>query len=224
MTKPSKYYLQALHLGWDKNSLPDRQRLKLLNKFISGKKILDVGCGWGKYVDYLSKEGFDVTGLDFVKEFISWAKEFKKGTFIKGSAISLPFKNELFDTVLLFDILEHGNDKKILSEAKRVSKDKILAVVPRKVDFKLEQSGVIFRHYLDKSHLREYEKDDIKNLAKSVNIKLMQIIRVHPLYNETIFLSLFNGPLLIKKIIRKIVFFILPKTFYPTEYFVVFKK
>lgn len=136
----------------------------------------------------------------------------------------MPFENHEFDTVILFDVLEHGDDIKILKEAKRVCKSKILIIIPRKVDSQLEQSGVIFRHYIDKSHLREYEERDIKDLGQKTNLKLSNLQEVHPLYNETIFLSLFDGPQILKKILRKITFFILPKSFYPTEYFAVFDK
>lgn len=224
MAKRANYYLKSsLSLGWDNNSGLDKERLELIKKFIKGKKILDVGCGFGLYVDYLSRQGFDATGLDFVEEFIKKAT-LRKGTFIKGRADKLPFRNNEFDTILLFDILEHGDDIKILEEAKRVSKGRILIIIPRKVDYQLEQSGVIFRHYLDKSHIREYEEKDIEKLTKSVNLKITYIRAVHPLYNETIFLNLFDGSSLLKKIIRKIVFLFLPKKIYPTEYFAVLDK
>lgn len=225
MAKSAKYYLKSSYsLGWDKNSLLDKERLQLISKFVQGKKVLDVGCGYGLYVDYLNKQGIEATGLDFVDEFIKFAKETKKGTFIKGEAEKLPFQDNFFDTIILFDILEHGDDIKILKEAKRVSEKAILVIVPKKVDYQLEQSGVIFRHYLDKSHLREYEREDIIALAKRVDVRLDYIEPVHPLYNETIFLSLFKGSIFVKKIVRKLIFFLLPKNYYFTEYFAVFKK
>lgn len=225
MDKSPKYYSQTVvSLGWHENSQPDKERLSLLNQFTIGKKILDVGCGYGLYTDYLCSQGYKVTGLDFVESFINYARKFKKGTFLKGKADNLPFKNEEFDTVLLFDILEHGDDIKILNEAKRVSNNLILAIVPRRVDRILEQSGVIFRHYLDKSHLREYDQDDIKKLATKTNLKLIHLQKIHPLYNETIFLNLFKGKLILRKILRKLIFLLLPQEIYPTEYFAVFKK
>lgn len=223
MVKSTNYYLQSSHkLGWGERAVLDKERLKLIKQFVAGKKVLDIGCGYGLYVDYLSSRGFDATGVDFVGDFIKKARKTKRGNFVKGYADCLPFKDKTFETVLLFDILEHGNDEKILMEAKRVSKKLILAALPRKADDRLEQSGVVFRHYMDKSHLREYEKEDIKRLAGKTGLKLICSIKIHALYNETIFLSLFDGPLTIKKIIRKIVFLILPKAFYPTEYFAVF--
>lgn len=223
--KTSKYYLKNVEkLGWDeKETKLDIERQELLKKYILGKKVLDVGCGFGFYVDYLESMNYEAYGLDFTKKFIESASKNKKGKFLKGDAEHLPFPDNFFDSVLLFDILEHGNDRKILYEAKRVSKGRIIIIVPRVVDRILEQSGVIFRHYLDKSHIREYEENDIKNLAKQIGLKIINLQTIHPLYNETIFLNLFRGSLIWKKLIRKIVFILLRKQIYPTEYFAVFE-
>ena len=227
MTKKSSgYYLDsAARFGWGEESAKlDKERVALLINFIDGSKVLDVGCGSGIYVDYLSSLGYQVWGLDFVEKFIEGEKKNKKGNFVKGTAEKLPFEDNLFDTVFLFDILEHGDDKKILQQAKRVTSKRIIIIVPRVVDKELEQSGVIFRHYLDKSHLREYSEDDVKSLIKMVGLKLIYLKQVHPLYNETVFAALFRGPVLLKKIIRKIVLSILPIHQYPTEYFAVLEK
>lgn len=224
--KTSDYYFKSANtLGWGEQTLkPDKERKDLLIKFVSGEKVLDIGCGYGVYVDFLASNGYQAFGVDFVSEFIEQAGKTKKGTFMQGNAEKLPFPDKSFDTCLLFDILEHGDDVMLLKEAKRITKEKILIIVPRLVDKKLEQSGVIFRHYLDKSHLREYSMEDINALAKKVGMEVVFMKEVHLLYNETIFLALFSGPMFFKKIIRKIVFLLLPKSLYPTEIFAVLKR
>ena len=224
MKTPEYYLKNSSNFGWNEKAVKvDSQRLMLLKKYLQGKKVLDIGCGSGIYTDYLSKEGYAATGMDFVKEFISLAKKHKLGNFTLGSADKLPFKDKEFDCSFLFDILEHGDDKKILKEAKRVTKKRILVIVPRVVDERLGNSGVIFRHYIDKSHLREYTQEMLKSLAKDCLLKVVTIEKIHPLYNETVFMALFNGPYLLKKIMRKILLFILPTEKYYTEYFAVFE-
>lgn len=218
------YRNQARQLGWGEDSaVLDNQRLKLLNKYVVGEKVLDVGCATGIYVNYLSNRNLKSYGVDIVHGFIQNAqKKYPKAEFKTGSAENIPYSRKLFDTTILFDILEHGDDIKILKEAIRVTKSRILVIVPRVVDQDLESAGVVFRHYIDKSHLREYKKNDFNKLAEKTNLKLIHLESVHNLYNETIFLSLFSGPLFIKKVIRKLIFFLLPKKNYPTEYFAVF--
>jgi ubiquinone/menaquinone biosynthesis C-methylase UbiE len=220
----SKYYSNnASLLGWgEKEAKLDSQRIDLLSKFLIGKKVLDVGCGYGVYVDYLSKNGIEVVGIDLVKEFINSATKNKRGEFLQGSADNLPFKNKEFESVYLFDILEHGDDLKILKEAKRVTKRRILIIVPRIVDKRLADSGVIFRHYIDKSHIREYEEKMLKDLAQKAGLKVSYMEKIHPLYNETIFTALFGGNIFLKKALRRIVLLFLSKEKYFTEYFAVF--
>lgn len=223
--KDSRYYANHAHkLGWGEDSaLLDKQRVKLLEKYIEGEKVLDVGCATGIYTNYLSKKGFKAYGIDFVSEFIVQAqKKFKKAEFKKGSVEKIPFPDKFFDDTYLFDILEHGDDLKILKEAKRVTKKKILVIVPRAVDRELEQAGIVFRHYIDKSHLREYQEEDFNILAEKVKLKLDYLVPIHNLYIDTIFFSLFSGNKVLKKIVRKLVLFLLPAKKYPTEYFAVF--
>src|SRR3989344_7037304 len=112
------YQENAINFGWgETNAELDSERLELIHQHISGKKVLDIGCGFGLYVDYLSSLGFESFGVDFIGEFIKKAKKNKEGIFIKAKAEKLPFKNNFFNTVLLFDVLEHGDDIKILKEA-----------------------------------------------------------------------------------------------------------
>lgn len=224
--RSSSYWLKnASGFGWGQNSaILDKERIKLLDKFTLGKKVLDIGCGSGIYVDYLSRRGFLAYGVDLVGDFLKQASKTKKGIFTQSMAEELPFEDNFFDSVYLFDILEHGDDKKILNEAKRVAKKKILVIVPKKVSGNLADSGVVYRHYIDKSHLREYWLDDVKKLANVCNLRLVHLQAIHPLYNETIFLELFGGSLFLKKLIRKLVFAILPKKLYQTEIFAVFEK
>lgn len=230
MIRDTNYYLDnAVNLSWGEGKL-DKERLQILKTFIKGKKILDVGCGFGVYVDYLTRQGIETIGVDFVPEFIEEARKNQQGTFLVAPADSLPFKKDSFDTVLLFDILEHGDDLKILAEAKRVARQRLIVVVPRVVDQSLSDSGVIFRHYMDKSHLREYEVQDLRVLAKKVGLKIKHLKKIQLLPNFAIFASLFRGStasLLINlfyKAMGKIVFMPFLRRDYFTEVLAVFDK
>lgn len=224
MFREPNYYLEnATDLCWGKGKL-DQERLQILKKFIKGKKILDVGCGVGVYVDYLSKLGFEAVGVDFVSEFIVKALKNQQGTFLVAAADKLPFKNKSFDTVLLFNILEHGDDKKILAEAKRVAKGRIIVIVPKVVDQSLADTGVIYRHYLDKSHQREYSIQDLKFLARKVGLKIELIKKTQLLPNFAVFAALFKGPTIIYKVIGKLIFLPFLRRDYSTEILAIFDK
>jgi len=69
---------------------------------LEGKDILDVGCGFGGIIPFISSstDSFSYTGIDLVGEFIFEAKKlYPKHTFIKGDYFAKPLKKK-FDIIL----------------------------------------------------------------------------------------------------------------------------
>ena len=99
-------------------------------KFFKNKKILDMGCGSGRFTLALASLGAKkVIGVDLGAEGIEVAKKtaklnhIKNVKFVEGSVLNLPFKNEEFDFVFCKGVLHHtGNLEKGLSEYYRVMK------------------------------------------------------------------------------------------------------
>jgi len=72
---------------------------------LNGGSILDVGCGTGENALYLAEKGFSVTGVDLTNRAIAAARakaaERKlKVDFREGNALSLDFKDGVFDNVI----------------------------------------------------------------------------------------------------------------------------
>jgi ubiquinone/menaquinone biosynthesis C-methylase UbiE len=107
-------------------------KILLVNKKGSYDNVLDVGCATGKFLNLVNaknKIGIDVSG----KVLIIAKKKHKKINFVIASAEFLPFKNEVFDLVTCFDVLEHvSNQKKVLLEIYRVAKKdcKVIITTP----------------------------------------------------------------------------------------------
>lgn len=91
-------------------------------------KVLDAGCGAGDFVEALNfyRPDLELYGIDISNKAIKIAKErVKIAKFIVGSVEKLPFKNNSFDAVLSFDVIEHVEfPQKALAEAYRVLKPK----------------------------------------------------------------------------------------------------
>ncbi len=92
---------------------------------------LEVGCGTAYVSLYFAKRGFKATCLDSSKEVLKIAESnFKKeglrpgggkAEFIVGDAGKLPFKDNSFDVVMSFGLLEHFSDPSIaIDEMARV--------------------------------------------------------------------------------------------------------
>lgn len=77
---------------------------------LAGKKLLDLGCGSGRYSKWAFSLGAKVTGIDPSNKLLDIAKrENPKAKFYQGTAGKLPFKDSMFDTVisgLVFDYVE----------------------------------------------------------------------------------------------------------------------
>ena len=221
-----KYYREnSADLGWGTDvARLDSERVELLNRFVSGPRVLDVACGSGIYTDYLASRGYDATGIDLVAEFIEKASESKRGSYLQGEAERLPFVAGEFETVLLFDILEHGDDVAILREASRVASKRILVNVPRKIDWELERTGLIFRHYIDKSHLREYTEERIRTLARDSGLTITYLHGSSHFVSLDVYKALFSGNKFVKKVIKTIIMLFLKSNYYPAGFFCVLEK
>ena len=80
-----------------------RKDLKIISEFIDEKeKILDVGCGEGDLIDFLSKKLVDCRGIELSQEGVNKCVE-KGLTVIQGDANSdlQDYPNNVFTTVIL---------------------------------------------------------------------------------------------------------------------------
>lgn len=75
------------------------------------KTALDVGCAYGYAVDVLKSFGYDAYGFDVSKYSVKQARRNHAAGFaVCDIQKGLPFKNESFDLVTCFDVLEHLTD------------------------------------------------------------------------------------------------------------------
>jgi SAM-dependent methyltransferase len=89
-------------------------------------RILDYGCGYGRTLADLSEAGFqNLVGVDFSEAMLRRARgALPRPELVRNDGLSLPFKNDSFDAVLLFALLTcipDGNEQQLLlAETARV--------------------------------------------------------------------------------------------------------
>ncbi|NWF51827.1 MAG: methyltransferase domain-containing protein [Nitrospirae bacterium] len=149
-----------------------------IRKFIAPPaKILEVGCGTGNVSSFLAQKGYKVTGCEFYSEAIKRA--WQGFLMVQGDANNLPFREDSFDIIGLFDVIEHFQDDiSILKEAYRVVRRGgiVTVTVPAREE--------LWSWFDETSlHKRRYTKENLKQIFLKSNLK--------PLLSEYIFMLLY---------------------------------
>jgi len=135
-----EYFLHACE-GYEEFSESQGERLsrRLSAAFAAaavtpGMKVLDVGCGRGEILRHCARLGADAYGIDYAPVAIDLANKVVAGErqspgkmgaahVAQADAKVLPFPNDTFDRVLMFDVVEHLFPWELdqsLAEVKRV--------------------------------------------------------------------------------------------------------
>lgn len=166
-------------------------------KLGEGDNILDLGCGDGFFLYLLSNLSVKVTltGFDNDKRVLNNARRNlgpKKLKLLYGTAVKMPFSNNIFDKVIMTEVLEHiDDDKKALSEVYRILKlnGVLVLTVPNynfpflwdPINWTLQNlfgthiGGIGFFAGIWARHLRLYKRNDLEKLVKKVGFKIEQV-------------------------------------------------
>lgn len=86
-------------------------------------RMLEVGCGTGRWLKLLEELGVEYAGLDRSSEMLAIAREELDGDLREGSAESLPWDDASFDGVQICNAFHHFPEKEAaLAETYRVTK------------------------------------------------------------------------------------------------------
>lgn len=156
-------------LSWERYKELYDEMISFLGS-LKGKKLLEVGCGYGLFLALCLKEGIKAEGIEpakqeFYRFTLKLGKEILKRSGFSQQLIknaegeNLPYKDNTFDVVTSLYTLEHVQDvKKVLSESTRVLKSGgyLYIVVPNYGSFWEGHYGIFWIPYLPKTLAKLY--------------------------------------------------------------------
>jgi len=98
-------------------------------------RILDAGCGLGRWLIYLWDLGYTIQGMDVSADALKAIRDYNKSIpLCQGDVESAPFVNTCFDAIISLGVIEHfeADPSKALREAHRLLKEDgiLLLTVP----------------------------------------------------------------------------------------------
>jgi len=83
--------------------------LKVFPPWIGQGRLLDVGCGSGKFLRQMGAVGWDLTGIEVDAEAAARAREVTPNVYV-GDPTQAPFPEGSFDLITAFHVIEHLPD------------------------------------------------------------------------------------------------------------------
>lgn len=119
------YNLIAEEFSVRRSYIPEDFKNWLIQCFFAGEKVLDWGCGNGRFYEVF-KSG-DYYGVDISEKMIEIARtRYPKGRFQVVEPLNLPFPDNFFDKIFSLAVFHHLPSKEFriqfLKEAKRILK------------------------------------------------------------------------------------------------------
>lgn len=196
------YAAHADALGWGAGHTPDAFKLAFLHARVTGDSVLDLACGPGVYAAALARGTRRVVGADLSRELLRRGRGAAAWRAVAASGLALPFAARAFDTTLLLSVLEHVDDRRMLAEAARVTRRRMLIQVPLAEPGLLEQSGLLFSHWSDRSHLRLYGEQSLADLVASAGWRMTEFVPAYPRDLQEAYVRGLAVPDLVRQLVR----------------------
>ena len=154
-------------------SIWHKYNASVASNYIKGKKVLDIGCWSGQMEYFLPNTPELLVGIDPNTEAINLAKRrIPQFQFKVARAEKLPFANNYFDTVLMFEVLEHlpvNSEPQVFVEINRVLKKGGILIMstPNKTPLAilLDPAYFLINH-------RHYSKDELTKFITDSNLAI----------------------------------------------------
>ena len=152
--------------------------LKKIEKHLKYKgRLLDIGCAVGHFLEVARNNGWSISGIELSKFAREYAEE-RLNINIYTTLEQSPFKNDDFDVITAFEIIEHvHNPDNFLREARSLLKEGgILGIsTPNLANSKTSKTFMEWSYLTPPEHLFYFDK---KTITKLLEINGFSVIEV----------------------------------------------
>ncbi|NTV31262.1 class I SAM-dependent methyltransferase [candidate division WWE3 bacterium] len=184
---------------WESVSRPAPGKIKDIDTYVSGNTLLDIGCAQGWYAQHAMKKGMKVLGTDLENFMVVKDVPFQQISFGQVD----PGGDRTFDTVLMYDVLEHIVDEDdALRQLQKICNKRLLLSVPNADDKNLTDYNVTLTNRKDMTHQRYYTPDYLRKKLAEHGFEV-----IHMRYDGAVLPGIigeFIRPKLLGKVISKI--------------------
>ncbi len=182
-----------------------QRRLALIDRYapLKGKRILDVGCGLGVYIEKFRQFSDQVYGIDIEVERVMEGGR-RLPNLLAAAAEALPFVDSCFDVLMLHEVLEHvADDRQVVQEAYRVLKPggRMVIFAPNRL-YPFETHGIYWQgryrfgnfplvNYLPHPlrqwlcpHVRTYTSRGLRRLLSDLEHQIITEMQIYPGYDR----------------------------------------
>jgi SAM-dependent methyltransferase len=167
------------------------KKLKWVNSFSQGKKLIDIGCGTGHFAALMKKNGYEVIGLEPDPIARKNAKSINNIDAKDVKELS-NLQSESADVITMWHVLEHVYDlKEAIQEYKRVLNNHgvLLVAVPNLESYDADYYKEYWAAYDVPRHLYHFRKEDIKRLFNGFDMELSAVL---PMKFDSFYVSMLS--------------------------------
>ena len=144
------------------------------------KKVMDIGCNYGFFLDVAEKHGWDAYGCELSKKQFEFASKNHKNVYNRELA-KCNFKPDYFDVVTLYDVIEHvPNPLSLLKDCNRSLKKWGVVVVctPNISSFAAKAMGKYWLQYA-RMHIYYFTPKTLEKMLEKAGFRVLRVTK-HP--------------------------------------------
>lgn len=157
------------------------RKCRLICDYANGKKLLDIGCGTGYFLNYMKSREFECEGIEIDESARNFGVKNFGLTVNSPEALFERSSDETFDVITLWHVLEHlyGPDNYMRKIYSLLKKDGLLLIaLPNCSSFDAAHYGKMWAAYDVPRHLWHFTPDSLERYLDKFGFALVKIRRL----------------------------------------------